>query len=464
MSREVSPTKLDVPDFSLVVLIGATGSGKSTFARKHFKPTEIISSDYARGLVSDDENDQAASADAFELVRFIAEKRLKNRKIAVIDATNVRASERKQWVEIARRWHALPVAIVLDPGLDVCVERNKARPDRNFGPGVPQRMISEIRRGLRGLQREGFRQVWTLSSADAIEAADVDRRPLWTDRRDDAGPFDIIGDVHGCAEELERLIQQLGYELEWDQDGPSRSARIHAPHGRKLVFVGDLVDRGPRSPDAVRIAMAAIEAGGYVVQGNHDNKLQRWMDGRKVTIAHGLQESIDQLAVESEAFQTEMKAFLYDLRSHYWLDSGRLAVAHAGLREEMIGRGSASVRDFALYGETTGEIDEFGLPVRRIGRPTTAVSVPLSTATLPSLKLSGSTTRSASTRDACSAASCRPCAGRSESWSKFRQYIDTASRCAPCRPPHCLRMRKAPPMSSSIMLMFQGDDGSIRRC
>ena len=364
MSRQASPTKLDVPDFSLVVLIGATGSGKSTFARKHFRASEIISSDYARGLVSDDENNQAASADAFELVRFIAEKRLRNRKIAVIDATNVRASERKQWVEIARRWHALPVAIVLDPGLDVCVERNKARPDRNFGPGVPQRMISEIRRGLRGLQREGFRQVWTLSSADAIEAADVDRRPLWTDRRDDAGPFDIIGDVHGCAEELERLIQQLGYKLEWDQDGPSRSARIHAPHGRKIVFVGDLVDRGPRSPDAVRIAMAAIEAGGYVVQGNHDNKLQRWMDGRKVTIAHGLQESIDQLAVESQAFQTEMKAFLYELRSHYWLDSGRLAVVHAGLREEMIGRGSASVRDFALYGETTGEIDEFGLPVR----------------------------------------------------------------------------------------------------
>lgn len=357
----MSLTSIDVPDFSLIVLIGATGSGKSTFARKHFKSTEVISSDYARGLVADDENDQAVSADAFDLVRAIADKRLKNRKLAVIDATNVRAPERKQWVEVARRWHALPVAIVLDPGLDVCVERNRGRPDRNFGPGVPQRMISEIRKGLRGLQREGFRQVWTLKSVEEIDAAVVERRPLWTDKRGDQGPFDVIGDVHGCADELTILLVELGYRLSWDDD---RTARIDAPHGRKLVFVGDLVDRGPRSPDVIRIAMAAVEAGGYVVQGNHDNKLQRWMDGRNVKIGHGLQETIDQLASESDDFKTRAKAFLYDLRSHFWLDNGRLAIAHAGLKADMIGRGSPAVRDFALYGETTGEIDEFGLPVR----------------------------------------------------------------------------------------------------
>jgi protein phosphatase len=357
----MTPTSIDIPDFSLIVLIGATGSGKSTFARKHFKPTEVISSDYARGLVADDENDQAVSADAFDLVRAIADKRLKNRKLTVIDATNVRAPERKQWVEVARRWHALPVAIVLDPGLDVCVERNKGRPDRNFGPGVPQRMISEIRKGLRGLQREGFRQVWTLRSVEDIDAAVVERRPLWTDKRGDPGPFDIIGDVHGCADELAGLLAELGYRLSWGDD---KTARIEAPHGRRLVFVGDLVDRGPRSPDVIRIAMAAVEAGGYVVQGNHDNKLQRWMDGRNVKIGHGLQETIDQLTSESEIFKTKAKAFLYDLRSHFWLDNGRLAVAHAGLKADMIGRGSPAVRDFALYGETTGEIDEFGLPVR----------------------------------------------------------------------------------------------------
>lgn len=355
------PTNLEIPDFSLVVLIGATGSGKSTFAAKHFKPTEIISSDYCRGLVADDENDQGASGDAFDLVRTIAEKRLKNRRLAVIDATNVRASDRKQWIETARRWHALPVAIVLDPGLDVCIERNKPRADRNFGPGVPQRMVQEIRKGLRGLQREGFRQVWELGSVESIDAAKIERRPLWTDRRDDLGPFDIIGDVHGCADELEALLDRLGYVVEWQ----GRDVRVTPPIGRKVVFVGDLVDRGPRTPDAIRIAMAMVEAGSALaVQGNHDQKLLRWMNGRDVKIAHGLQASIDQLSVEEDAFKVRVKTFLDELRSHYWLDGGRLCVAHAGLKEELIGRGSGAVRDFALYGETTGEIDDFGLPVR----------------------------------------------------------------------------------------------------
>ncbi|MFM9865072.1 MAG: polynucleotide kinase-phosphatase [Micropepsaceae bacterium] len=357
-----SPELLDVPDFSLIVLIGATGSGKSTFAAKHFSKTEVISSDYARGLVSDDENDQAASVDAFEIVRVIAEKRLKNRRLTVIDATNVRSADRKHWVEIARRWHALPVAIVIDPGLDVCVERNKLRPNRKFGAGVPQKMIHEIRRGLGGLQREGFRQVWKLSSADAVDAAKVERRPLWTDRRGETGPFDIIGDVHGCADELEVLLDTLGYGVAWAAD---RSVKIEAPHGRSAVFVGDLGDRGPRTPNVLRIVMAMVDGGtGMVVQGNHDKKLMRWLDGRDVKTTHGLQQSIEQLTAEDAAFRTRVKAFLDDLRSHYWLDGGRLAVAHAGLKEEMIGRGSPMVRDFALYGETTGEIDEFGLPVR----------------------------------------------------------------------------------------------------
>ncbi len=358
---ETTSTAIDIPDFALIVLIGATGSGKSTFASRWFKPTEIISSDTCRAMITDDETDQSVSADAFELVGAIAEKRLKNRKLAVIDATNVRAADRKQWVELARRWHALPVAIVIDPGLDVCIERNKTRPDRNFGPAVPQRMIQEIRRGLGKLHHEGFRQTWKLSSVDAIEAAAIERRPLWTDQRQDQGPFDIIGDVHGCAAELEQLLQTLGYGVTWN----GKSVAVTPPTGRKLVFVGDLGDRGPATPDVLRIVMAVIEAGhGYVVQGNHDQKLDRWMNGRKVQISHGLQDTIAQMASEPPEFQAKVKAFMGELRSHYWLDGGKLAVAHAGLKETMIGRGSPAVRAFALYGETTGESDEFGLPVR----------------------------------------------------------------------------------------------------
>jgi protein phosphatase len=363
--RTTAPSRIDIPDFALVVLIGSTGSGKSTFAARHFLPTETVSSDYCRGLVADDPNSQAASADAFDLVRAIAEKRLKNRKLTVIDATNVRTADRKAWVELARRWHALPVAIVVDPGADTCIERNRSRPDRAFGPGVVVRMIGEIRRGLRGLPREGFRQVWRLQSADSIDSAVVQRQPLWNDKRDDAGPFDIIGDVHGCADELELLLARLGYDVAWaDVDG-ERRVSVTPPPGRKAVFVGDLVDRGPRTPDVLRIAMAMAEAGtAYVVNGNHDRKFLRWMNGRNVTVSHGLQQSIDQIAPESDAFKARVKAFIDTLLSHVWLDGGRLAVAHAGLKGEMIGRASPAVREFALYGDTTGEIDDYGLPVR----------------------------------------------------------------------------------------------------
>lgn len=189
--REPDKTELAIPDFALVVLIGSTGSGKSTFAAKHFLPTEVISSDRCRALVSDDETNQDVSADAFDLVREIAGKRLKHRKLTVIDATNVRAADRKAWVELARKWHALPIAIVIDPGVEVCVARNALRPDRDFGPGVPKRMAMEIRKGMGGLQREGFRQVWKLTSEESIDAAQVTRQPLWTDKRDDHGPFDI---------------------------------------------------------------------------------------------------------------------------------------------------------------------------------------------------------------------------------------------------------------------------------
>lgn len=356
--------QIDLPDFSLVVLIGSTGSGKSTFAAKHFLPTEVISSDRCRGLVADDETDQGVTIDAFDLVREIAGKRLKHRKLAVIDATNVRAADRKPWIELARKWHALPVAIVIDPGIDVCTERNRTRPERNFGGQVVQRMTSEIRRGLGGLQREGFRQVWKLSGVDGIESAAVTRQPLWTDKRHDCGPFDIIGDVHGCADELQALLTRLGYRVEWGRDG-DRTVKVIPPDGRKAIFVGDLVDRGPNSPDVLRIAMSmTADETAYVVQGNHDRKLERWLAGRNVTIAHGLQQTIDQLAGEDRSFRDAVKAFLNDLRSHVWVDSGRLAVAHAGLKEEMIGRGSGAVREFALFGETTGETDEFGLPVR----------------------------------------------------------------------------------------------------
>jgi protein phosphatase len=226
-------------------------------------------------------------------------------------------------------------------------------------------MVSEVRRGLGGLKREGFRHVWKLASADSIDASTVTRQPLWTDKRHDHGPFDIIGDIHGCVDELQVLLAKLGYVIEWSGDGGDRTVTVTPPAGRKVVFAGDLVDRGPNAPDVLRIAMSMVAAGtAYAVQGNHDNKFGRWLAGRNVTVGHGLQQTIDQLEREDPRFRGALPAFLDGLRSHVWLDGGRLAVAHAGLKEDMVGRASGAVRSFALYGETTGEIDEFGLPVR----------------------------------------------------------------------------------------------------
>jgi protein phosphatase len=357
--------RIAIPEFCLVVLVGASGSGKSTFARRHFKPTEVVSSDACRGIVEDDENSLDATADAFALLHFIAETRLKRRKLAVIDATNVRQEDRAHLVRIARKYHALAVAIVLDPGEDICFERNKTRPDRQYGPHVVRSHMASLRRNLRRLDKEGFRYVHELRSTEAIDSIKIVRERIWTDVRNVGGPFDIVGDVHGCADELEALLAKLGYLVSWLGEGAERDCTVIPPQGRRAVFVGDLVDRGPRTPDVLRLVRSMERAGNALcVPGNHDVKLVRWLYGRNVKLTHGLAASAAQLEQETPAFRERMKAFLDSLVSHLWLDGGRLVVAHAGIREEMIGRSSGAVREFCLYGETTGETDEFGLPVR----------------------------------------------------------------------------------------------------
>ena len=203
--------RLTIPDFSLVLMMGASGSGKSSFAARHFRRTEVLSSDYCRGLVSDDETDQGATADAFEVLHYIAAKRLAARRLTVIDATNLRPEDRRHAVALARRCHALPVVIALDVPEALCAERNRARPDRQFGGHVVRNHVQMLRRSLRGINREGFRTVHVLRSPEEADAVEIVREPLYNDRRGEHGPFDIIGDVHGCFDELVTLLRQLGY-------------------------------------------------------------------------------------------------------------------------------------------------------------------------------------------------------------------------------------------------------------
>ena len=362
---------IDIPDMALVLLIGSSGSGKSTFTAKHFLPTETVSSDRARGVVCDDESSTAATADAFELVHFITRKRLAAGRVTVIDATNVQRFARKSLIDIAKDLHCLTVAIVLDVPEELCHGRNERRPDRNFGRRVVRKHVRDLKQSLRGLSGEGIHRVYRLSSVEEIDAATVTRVRLWPDRRDQRGPFDIIGDVHGCCDELEELFGRLGYAHSEAPPGETHGydGAWQHPEGRRAVFLGDVVDRGPRILDAYGLVRNMVEAGSAIcVPGNHDSKLVRALRGRKVRVTHGLQDTIAEIdALPEDArgpFRTGMADFFDSLVSHAVLDDGALIVAHAGMNEAMGGRASGAVRSFALYGDTTGETDEFGAPVR----------------------------------------------------------------------------------------------------
>ena len=192
----------------------------------------------------------------------------------------------------------------------------------------------------------------------AIGIDNVDQRDVW-------GPFDIIGDVHGCAGELETLLARLGYDVRWSGTPGAVSVRVTPPIGRRAILVGDLVDRGPRSPDVLRIVMSMVESGAALaVPGNHDAKFSRWLDGKDVSATHGLDRTIAQFETETKAFRKSVREFFGSLPNYLWLEDGRLAVAHAGIKDSMLGRNSGDVRRFCLYGETDGETDEFGLPIR----------------------------------------------------------------------------------------------------
>jgi polynucleotide kinase-phosphatase len=354
---------IEIPQLALVVLVGVSGSGKSTFARRHFAPTQVLSSDAFRGMVADDEDDQSASADAFDALHHVAGIRLRRGHLTVVDATNVQVHARTALVSLAKQHDVLPVAVVLDVPEQVCWERTHARPDRTFGRGVITRQHRDLRRSLTRLSREGFRQVQVLRGVDQVDAAEITLTRLYNDRRDLAGPFDLVGDVHGCRAELETLLDKLGWRLRHDETG--RPVTATHPEGRTAVFLGDLVDRGPDSPGVLRLAMGMVAGGvALCVPGNHEQKLLNKLRGRQVKVSHGLAETLAQLDDQPPEFAAEVTTFLDGLISHYVLDGGRLVVAHAGLKEEFHGRASGRVRAFALYGDTTGETDEYGLPVR----------------------------------------------------------------------------------------------------
>lgn len=359
--------EIRIPEKSLVLLIGVSGSGKSTFAKKHFEQYEIISSDECRGIVSNYVNNPSATEDAFDLLHYIIEKRLKNHLLTVIDATNVETNYRLQLIQLAKKYHILPVAIVLELPRKVCEARNDARTDRNLSRHVIRQQYTNLKQSFRNLKRERYaKQYFLKTEAQVDSVSGIIREKLYNDKTEITGPFDIIGDIHGCYDETIELLEKLNYAIEKvPNDGKNYGIQVSHPENRHVIFLGDLVDRGPNSPAILKLVMSMVYSGvAWCVPGNHDMKLLRKLSGKNVKVQHGLVQTLEQLENETPEFIEELKEFLYARISHYIFDDGRLVVSHAGLKEEMQGRASGAVREFCLYGETTGEIDEFGLPVR----------------------------------------------------------------------------------------------------
>ncbi|PQZ92891.1 polynucleotide kinase-phosphatase [Arthrobacter sp. MYb227] len=358
-------SQIRIPEAGLVLLVGVSGSGKSTFAAKHFGQYEVLSSDTFRGLVGNDPNDQTVTAAAFEALNFVASKRLEAGLLTVVDATNVQQSARENLIEVARSQDSLVSAIVLDVSARTAKDRNELRGERAVAPAVIDRQHKQLKKSLRSMRKEGYARVQILSTEEEIENAVIERHKLLNDFREDHGPFDVIGDVHGCLDELLLLLDSLGYQLTYDEQG--RAIDAEHPEGRRVIFVGDLVDRGQDSAGVLRLAMGMVGNGhALCVPGNHEAKMVRALRGHNVVLNHGLDKTMEELKNQEEGFARKVLDFCDSLVSHLVLDDGKLVVAHAGLIEKYHGRASKRVRAFALYGQVTGEVDEFGLPVRQM--------------------------------------------------------------------------------------------------
>lgn len=348
-------TEITLNELGLVLLVGPTGSGKTSLASRLFAPHESVSLDGCRALVSGDPEDQSATRDASEVAERIIEARLRRRLLTVVDATNVRHEDRQRWIAIAERTHSLVTAIVLDPGMSFCHKHAREREGTRYNPRAIEQHHNLLARDKRKLGKAfGIRNAVWLSSSEEIDSATVVRRKSFNDLRGVSGPFDIIGDIHGMTDELEALLAKLGWSFSWNGEGEQRAVTLSHPEGRKLVFVGDAVDRGPRSLDALRFMRSAIGSGvGYAVASNHDARISRWLRGQAVSEGGGIETTQAEFGGLSEAFRVSMGEFIDALPAHYVFDGGDLVVAHAGIEETMILGASKAMREFAVYGPKT---------------------------------------------------------------------------------------------------------------
>lgn len=377
-----------LPYAGIVLLVGTSNSGKSTFLKKLIEnkqilPSEVVSSDDFRILVSDsdfidwtqkprDESDslynqyQKISEEAFSLMDLTIEKRCKLNKLTFVDATNLFSEDRKKYITIARKHHVPIVAIVMDVEQDVLLERDKIR-DTPRGKQKINQQYQTFKRERRFIKKEGYLATYfILNNTDYIEIIRKSNNPIEIEVKNG---IDIIGDIHGCYQEFLKLLVKLGYEIN------EKGYYVH-PAGRKFLSLGDIMSRGPKSLETMQFFLRHVKKGlAYMIDSNHGWKIARWLEGKKVTLNHGDELVEEEFKHFKEQYGEEhtlelkqsLKELLLNAPSHYILTKNHvptLVCTHAGIKDEFIGKQSIDISDFCRYGDVDG-FDEEGKPIRR---------------------------------------------------------------------------------------------------
>jgi protein phosphatase len=349
LPRQVVWNEFAVPIWrhSLVILFGPSGSGKSTFAHRHFPHTMCVSTDDCRAMISDYAGNQQVSEDAFLLFYTLIEKRMANGHATVADSTALRQVYRDRLYKMARKYQFRIVLVFFDLPFDLCKKQDMKR-ECAVGDKVLEQQFKSLTKARGEIAHEKYDEIMVFQRQEEIAAFSC----YWTQpliERADKGPFDIVGDVHGCAEQLEKLFTRLGYR----QD-ETKGYYFH-PERRRAVFLGDIVDRGGSNLKTLDIVYRMWRSGNaYYVPGNHCNKVFRYLNGRNVNINEGMDKTVAELAAvsnqEREQWSSKFSLLYASAPPYLLLDRGRLLVCHAGILPRYIGRTDHKACECCLYG------------------------------------------------------------------------------------------------------------------